>query len=340
MKNILLIGLLSLFFNVNTVNAQTISSPTINQIKARDQLICGIHTDLPGFASLSSQGEWTGLDIDYCKAIAAAVLGDSKKVKYIPLNISQRFTALQNREIDVLARNITLTMTRDTQLGMSQTAINFYDSVGFMTHKKFKAKSIKDLKGATLCSLNGAWMIPLVDDYFKKNKINYSVIYFEKFELLVKAYETGRCNVYSNDLSQLAIVRSTLKNSEHVLLSDIAFKSFLGPLVRSDDDVWRKTVTWVHNALITAEELGVTSTNIDSQSFENNEVARLLGEKNFDLGKGLTLDSKWAYRIIKQVGNYQEIYERNVGNNSSIKLSRGINNLWNKGGLHHAPTMH
>jgi general L-amino acid transport system substrate-binding protein len=324
-----------------TASATILNNTTLAKVVNRGVLHCGIHTNLPGFASLTSQSKWEGLDVDVCRAIAAAVLKDANKVKYYPLDITQRFTALQQGEVDVLARNVTLTMSRDSDLKMSMTAINFYDFVGFMTHKKYNVKSTKELKGATVCSLTGAWTVPLITDYFNRMNINFSILYFDKLDLLISAYKTGRCNVYANDVSQIAIIKSTyLESKDHVILPDVAFKSPLGPMVRNDDDNWRKLVTWVHLSTVTAEELGVTSKNVD-QSFEgNNEVARLLGRKDFHLGKELGLDKEWAYRVIKQVGNFEEIYNKNVGKDSNIKLDRGINNIWSKGGLHYAPIMH
>lgn len=334
--------LLAAFLSVPLASAATaIDNATLNKVIARGTLHCGIHSNLPGFASRTSQGNWEGLDVDVCRAIAAAVLKDANKVKYYPLDVTQRFTSLQQGEIDVLARNVTLTMSRDSDLRMSMTAINFYDFVGFMTHKKYNVTSAKELKGATVCSLTGVWTVPLITDYFNRMKIKFSILYFDKLDLLINAYKSGRCNVYANDVSQLAIIKSNyLESNEHVILPDVVFKSPLGPMVRNNDDEWRKLVKWVHMSTIMAEELGVTSKNVDQQFEGNNEVARLLGRNNFHLGKELGLDNKWAYRVIKQVGNLEEIYNNNVGKNSKINLNRGINNIWSNGGLHYAPIMH
>lgn len=322
-------------------NASQTKKSTFDTVVERGYLKCGIHTGLPGFATFNSQRNWEGLDVDICKSVAAAVLKDANKVQYYPLDITQRFPALKKGEVDILSRNVTLTASRDTDLDMSMTAINFYDYVGFLTHKKYNVKSSKELKGATVCSLTGAWTVPLITDYFNKINVKFSIIYFDKLDLLIQAYKSERCNVYANDVSQLSIIQSTyLDNNEHHILPDVVFKSPLGPLVRNDDDNWRKIVKWSFYATVAAEELGVNSKNVDQPFTDNNEISRLLGRKDFHIGKNLGLDKEWAYRIIKQVGNLEEIYHRNIGKQSKINLERGINNLWTNGGLHYSVIVH
>ena len=313
---------------------------TIDAIKARGQVICGVNPSLPGFAAADSQGNWTGFDVDVCKAIAATVLNDATKVKWTPLNASQRFAALQAGEIDVLSRNTTWTLTRDASLGLNFTGVTYYDGQGFMVTKKSKITSAKQLKGATVCVQSGTTTEKNLADYSKAMKLNMKPVVFETQEATNKAYFTGRCQVYTTDASGLASVRNkeATNPEDHLILPDLISKEPLGPSVRRGDDEWFAIVKWVVFALIEAEEYGITQANVDQMKASSTDpvVQRILGTSE-DTGKLLGLDKEWAYRAIKAVGNYGEMFERNVGPKSTLKLPRGANNLWSKGGLIYAP---
>jgi general L-amino acid transport system substrate-binding protein len=313
---------------------------TIDAIKARGQVICGVNPSLPGFAAADSQGNWTGFDVDVCKAIAATVLNDASKVKWTPLNASQRFAALQAGEIDVLSRNTTWTLTRDASLGLNFTGVTYYDGQGFMVTKKSKITSAKQLKGATVCVQSGTTTEKNLADYSKAMKLNMKPVVFETQEATNKAYFTGRCQVYTTDASGLASVRNkeATNPEDHLILPDLISKEPLGPSVRRGDDEWFAIVKWVVFALIEAEEYGITQANVDQMKASSTDpvVQRILGTSE-DTGKLLGLDKEWAYRAIKAVGNYGEMFERNVGPKSTLKLPRGANNLWSKGGLIYAP---
>jgi general L-amino acid transport system substrate-binding protein len=313
---------------------------TIDAIKARGQVICGVNPSLPGFAAADSQGNWTGFDVDVCKAVAATVLSDATKVKWTPLNASQRFAALQAGEIDVLSRNTTWTLTRDASLGLNFTGVTYYDGQGFMVTKKSKITSAKQLKGATVCVQSGTTTEKNLADYSKAMKLNMKPVVFETQEATNKAYFTGRCQVYTTDASGLASVRNkeATNPADHLILPDLISKEPLGPSVRRGDDEWFAIVKWVVFALIEAEEYGITQANVDQMKSSSTDpvVQRILGTSE-DTGKLLGLDKEWAYRAIKAVGNYGEMFERNVGPSSTLKLPRGANNLWSKGGLIYAP---
>jgi general L-amino acid transport system substrate-binding protein len=312
---------------------------TIDAIKARGQVICGVNPSLPGFAAADSQGNWTGFDVDVCKAVAATILNDATKVKWTPLNASQRFAALQAGEIDVLSRNTTWTLTRDASLGLNFTGVTYYDGQGFMVTKKSKITSAKQLKGATVCVQSGTTTEKNLADYSKAMKLNMKPVVFETQEATNKAYFTGRCQVYTTDASGLASVRNkeATNPDDHLILPDLISKEPLGPSVRRGDDEWFAIVKWVVFALIEAEEYGITQANVDQMKSSTDPVVqRILGTSE-DTGKLLGLDKEWAYRAIKAVGNYGEIFERNVGPKSTLKLPRGANNLWSKGGLVYAP---
>ena len=312
---------------------------TIDAIKARGQIICGVNPSLPGFAAADSQGNWTGFDVDVCKAVAATILNDATKVKWTPLNASQRFAALQAGEIDVLSRNTTWTLTRDASLGLNFTGVTYYDGQGFMVTKKSKITSAKQLKGATVCVQSGTTTEKNLADYSKAMKLNMKPVVFETQEATNKAYFTGRCQVYTTDASGLASVRNkeATNPDDHLILPDLISKEPLGPSVRRGDDEWFAIVKWVVFALIEAEEYGITQANVDQMKSSTDPVVqRILGTSE-DTGKLLGLDKEWAYRAIKAVGNYGEIFERNVGPKSTLKLPRGANNLWSKGGLVYAP---
>lgn len=311
---------------------------TLDGIKARGQVVCGVHTGLAGFSAADSDGKWNGLDSDICRAIAAAVLGDGGKVKFVPLPAQARFMALQSGEIDVLSRNTTFTLTRDASLGLSLTAVTYYDGQGFMVPVRSKIKTPKQLKGQTVCVQSGTTTEKNLTDYSKANGLSVKPVVFEKLEAVEGAYFSGRCIAYTTDVSGLASVRSkSAKNpADHVILPEIISKEPLGPLVRRGDDEWFAIVKWVVYGLIEAEENGVTQANVDAMKSSNDPVVgRMLGVTE-DTGKLLGLDREWLARAIKTTGNYGEIFERNVGPKSTLKLPRGLNNLWNKGGIMYA----
>jgi general L-amino acid transport system substrate-binding protein len=311
---------------------------TLDAIKQRGQVVCGVNTGLAGFSQADSSGNWTGLDVDVCKAVAAAVLGDANKVKWVPLTAQQRFTALQSGEVDVLSRNTTFSLTRDASLGLHITTPTYYDGQGFMVPTKSKIKDAKQLKGQTVCVQSGTTTEKNLTDYSKSNNLGIKPIVFEKVEAATGAYFSGRCVAYTTDASGLASVRNKeAKNAdEHVILPQLISKEPLGPMVRRGDDEWFAIVKWVIYGLLEAEEYGITQANADaSKSSTDPVVQRILGTTE-DTGKLLGLDKEWMGRAIKAVGNYGEVFERNVGPKSSLKLPRGANNLWHKGGLMYA----
>ena len=311
---------------------------TLDTVKQHGSLTCGVTIGLPGFGQPDDKGNWTGLDVDYCRAVAAAVLGDDKKVKYVPTTGKERFTALQSGEVDMLARNTTWTMSRDSALGLSFTGINYFDGQGFMVKKSLGVKSAKELNDATVCVGTGTTTELNLADYFKTSNMTYKPVVFEKAEEVNAAYDAGRCDVYTTDQSGLYAQRLRLKNpDEHVVLPEIISKEPLGPSVRQGDFQWFTLNKWVYFALLNAEELGVTSKNVDEMLKSTNpEVRRLVGVEG-DFGKAIGLDNDWVVRILKGVGNYGEIFERNVGPNTPLKIARGVNNLWTKGGIQYAP---
>jgi general L-amino acid transport system substrate-binding protein len=313
---------------------------TLDAINQRGQLVCGVNPSLPGFSAADSQGNWAGLDVDVCKAIAATILKDASKVKWVPLNASQRFAALQSGEIDILSRNTTWTLTRDASLGLFFTGTTYYDGQGFMVTKKSKITSAKQLKGATVCVQSGTTTEKNLNDYSKAMNLNMKPVVFETQEATNKAYFAGRCQAYTTDASGLASVRNKEAGNpdDHVILPELISKEPLGPSVRRGDDEFFTIAKWVVFALIEAEEYGITQANVDQMVKDSKDpvVQRILGTSE-DTGKLLGLDKEWAYRAIKAVGNYGEIFERNVGPKSALKLPRGANNLWSKGGFMYAP---
>ena len=312
---------------------------TLDTIKQRGQLVCGVNTGLAGFSQADSQGNWTGLDVDICKALAASILSDAGKVKWVPLNASQRFAVLQSGEIDVLSRNTTWTLTRDASLGLHFTGVTYYDGQGFMVPKKTKITSAKQLKGATVCVQSGTTTEKNLTDFSKQANLNIKPVVFDTQEATNKAYFAGRCQAYTTDASGLASVRNkeATNPDDHLILPELISKEPLGPSVRRGDDEFFAIVKWVTFALIEAEEYGITQANVDQMKSSTDPVVqRILGTSE-DTGKLLGLDKDWAYRAIKAVGNYGEIFERNVGPKSALKLPRGANNLWNKGGFMYAP---
>lgn len=315
---------------------------TLDGIKSRGQVVCGVHTGLAGFSAADSAGKWTGLDVDVCRAVAAAVLSDPEKVKYVPLTAQQRFTALQSGEIDLLSRNTTLTLTRDASLGLQGTVVTYYDGQGFIVPKKSNIKSPKQFKNQTVCVQSGTTTEKNLTDYSKANNLNMKTVVFEKEEAATAAYFAGRCISYTTDASGLASIRNKVATNpaDHVILPDLVSKEPLGPMVRRGDDEWLAIVKWVIYGLVEAEEYGVTQANVDQlkASSQDPVVKRILGTGE-DMGKLLGLDKDWMARAIKATGNYGEIFERNVGPKSALGLPRGINNQWNKGGLMYALPM-
>jgi general L-amino acid transport system substrate-binding protein len=309
---------------------------TMDAVKSKGFVQCGVNTGLAGFAAPDSQGVWKGIDVDVCRAVAAAVLGDASKVRYTPLTAQQRFTALQSGEVDILARNTTWTSSRDSSLGLDFTAVNFYDGQGFMVHKKLNVKSAKELDGATVCVQSGTTTELNLADYFRANNMKLTPVVFEKLEEATGTYISGRCDAYTTDRSGLASTRSSqgANASEHVILPEVISKEPLAPAVRQGDSKWEDVVRWSFFAMLEGEEFGLTSANIESkQNDANPNIQRFVG-KTGDMGKQLGLENNWAYNIIKQVGNYGESYERNI---KPIGLERGVNELWSKGGLMYAP---
>jgi general L-amino acid transport system substrate-binding protein len=294
---------------------------------------------LAGFGAADSQGKWTGLDVDICKAIASAVLGSAEKVKFIPLSAPQRFTALQSGEIDILSRNTTFSLSRDASLGLHQTAVTFYDGQGFMVPVKSNIKSAKQLKGASVCVQSGTTTEKNLTDFSKAHKLDIKPIVFEKLEAANAAYFLGRCKAYTTDASGLASIRSKEAKDpkEHLILPDLISKEPLGPMVRRGDDEWLAISKWVIFGLIEAEEYQINSKNIESLKNQSTDpvVMRLIG-KSEDMGKLLGLDREWLARPLLQVGNYAEIFDRNVGEKTPLNLKRGINALWSQGGLQYA----
>ena len=313
---------------------------TLDNVKKNGMLNCGVSTGLPGFAEVGADKKWKGLDVDMCRAVAAAVLGDATKVKIVPLTAKERFTALQSGEIDLLSRNTTWTNTRDTSLGLNFAGINYYDGQGFLVSKKLGVRSAKQLDGASVCITAGTTTELNLAEYFNLNGMKYSPITYDTADQVTKGFEAGRCDLITSDASQLYALRTKMKNpNNYKVLPQIISKEPLGPVVRQGDDVWFNIVRWSLNALKAAEEFGITSKNVDkmAKTSKNPEVKRILGVTG-NIGKNLKLDSKWAYNIIKQVGNYGESFKRNVGKGSPLKISRGLNNLWTtKGGLQYSP---
>lgn len=310
---------------------------TLDEVRARGVLIVGVNPGVAGFSMPDEKGVWKGLDVDTAKAIAAAVLGDANKVKYVALTAVQRLPALQSKEIDVLCRNTTVTLTRETVNGLNFAHVNYYDGQGFLIPKKLNVRSAKQLKGATVCTLPGTTTEMNAADYFRKNGMPWKALVIESNTELNKAFFAGRCDVLTSDASQLAAIRSVAPNpDDYIILPEIISKEPLAPVVRHGDDQWYDVVNWTVNALIEAEELGITSKNVDEMlKSDDPQIKRILGVIP-GMGKALGLDEKWAYNIIKQVGNYGEIFDRNVGPKTPLRLERGLNDLWTRGGLMYA----
>jgi len=337
MKQLIKLGIISALA-VSVGSAAIAQEKTLDAVKQRGVLNCGVNVGLPGFSQPDDKGNWTGFDVDYCKAIAAVVVGDANKVKYVPTTAKERFTALQSGEVDVLARNTTWTLARDSSLGLSFIGVNYYDGQGLMVKKSLGVKSAKELNGASVCVQTGTTTELNLADYFRTNKMDYKPVVFEKAAEIVQAYQAGRCDVFTTDASGLYAERLQMqKPDDHIVLPEIISKEPLGPSVRQGDSQWFTIVKWVHFALLNAEELGVTQANIEEmKSSTNPDIRRLVGVEG-DFGKGLGLDNDWAVRAVKAVGNYGEIFDRNVGKGSRIKIERGLNAQWKDGGLQYAP---
>jgi general L-amino acid transport system substrate-binding protein len=317
----------------------TAQAGTLADVQARGVVLCGVTTGLAGFAAPDSAGEWHGLDIDLCKAVASAVFGDASKVEYKPLSAEQRFTALQSGEVDFLARNSTWTLSRDSQLGLDFVAVNYYDGQGFMVKKSLGVTSAKELKGATVCVQEGTTTEKNLGDFDRVNSLGMQPVKFKENEQAIGAYDEGRCDAYTTDASGLAAERTTMKDpSENIILPEIISKEPLGPVVRHGDNQWGDIVRWSHFATLIAEEKEITQANVGDvmASSTDPEVRRFLGVED-KMGEGLGLSNDWAVNIIKAVGNYGEIFERNVGLKTPLALARGLNDLWTRGGLQYAP---
>jgi general L-amino acid transport system substrate-binding protein len=314
------------------------NSATLDQVKSKGFVQCGVTQGLPGFSSPDDKGNWSGIDVDICRAIAAAIFNDATKVKFTPLSTKDRFTALQSGEIDVLSRNTTWTLDRDAKMGLNFAAVVYYDGQGLMVKKSMKVNSALELSGATVCTQTGTTTELNLADYFRNNKMKYEVVAFATADETLKSYESGRCDVFTTDASQLYSQRLKLANPEdHAILPEIISKEPLGPVVRHGDDQWLDIVKWTVFGLVNAEELGVTAANVDDMKKSTNpEIRRLLGVEG-NLGEGLGLSSDWIVRMVKSVGNYGEIFDRNLGVGSKLQIDRGLNKLWSKGGIMYAP---
>lgn len=311
---------------------------TLKNVKKRGAVVCGVSQGLPGFSNPDNQGSWTGIDVDICRALGAAIFGNPSAVKYTALSAKERMTALQSGEVDVLARNTTWSMHRDTALGIDFAAINYFDGQGFMVRKDLGVRSALELDGATLCTNQGTTTELNAADYFRSNKMKYEMVAFEKADEAIAAYNTGRCDAYTTDHSALYAQRLKLTDPKaHTVLPEIISKEPLGPAVRQGDDNWADIVQWTHYATVAAEEMGVSSRNVErKKNAKDPSVRRLLGMDG-TFGKNLGIRADWAYQIIRHVGNYGEIFERNVGVNTPLGIKRGLNALWTKGGLQYSP---
>lgn len=326
----------ALGFSATAALAQAPS--TLRNVQSKGFVQCGVTQGLAGFSMPDSAGNWTGLDVDLCRALAAAIFNDPTKVRFSPLSAKDRFTALQSGEIDVLSRNTTWTLQRDTSLGLNFAGINYFDGQGFMVRKSLNVKSARELSGASVCVQTGTTTELNVADFFRANNLKYEPVVFASADETVKAYDSGRCDVFTTDASGLYAERVKLaKPDDHVVLPEIISKEPLGPVVRHGDDQWLDVVKWVHFAMITAEELNITKANLDQMMQSTNpEIRRVLGVEG-NAGEALGLTKDWVVRIVRHVGNYAEAFDRNVGPSTRLGISRGLNALWTKGGLQYAP---
>jgi len=318
--------------------AITAHAATLDTVKQRGQLVCGVSTGFAGFSTPDSQGNFKGLDVDYCKAISAAIFGDASKVRYVALTAQNRFTALQSGEIDVLLRNSTQTYLRAVSIGLHMGPVNFYDGQGFAVKKDIKVDKIAGLNGATVCVAQGTTHEVTLGDYGRAHNITWQPVVFERVDTMYQAFFSGRCDAMTQDASALAgaVATAAPNPADYLVLNETISKEPLGPFTRNGDEAWSNFIAWIHYGLIEAEELGVTQANVDEQAKSQNPAPqRLLGVSG-EFGSRFGLDNKWMFNALKAVGNYGEIFERNVGASSPLKLSRGLNGLWTKGGLMYA----
>lgn len=318
--------------------ASSASAATLDEVKERGQVVCGVSTGLPGFSSPDDQGNWEGLDVDVCHGVAAAVFGDASQVQFVPLNAKERFTALQSGEVDVLSRNTTWTATRDTTLGLNFAGVSFYDGQGFLVKKSLGVDSAEQLDGAAFCVQSGTTTELNLADYFQANDMSFEPVVFDTSDQTVGGFEAGRCDVLTSDTSQLNALRIKLADPDSAkVLPEVISKEPLGPVVRQGDDQWFNIVKWSLFAMLNAEEMGINSENIEEmKASDKPSVARFMGSEG-DFGQAMGLSSDWAYNIVSQVGNYGEVFARNVGADSPLDIERGINALWTQGGVQYAP---
>jgi general L-amino acid transport system substrate-binding protein len=322
-----------------TFAASAATAATLDDVKAKGFLQCGVSQGLIGFSNPDEQNNWTGMDVDFCRAVAAAIFNDGQKVKFTPLSAKDRFAALTSGEVDILSRNTTWTMGRDTSQGMTFAGVMYYDGQGFMAKKSLNVDSALKLNGATVCTQTGTTTELNLADYFRANNMTYQVVAFEKNEEVLKAYDEGRCDAFTTDQSGLYADRLKMSSpDDHLVLPEIISKEPLGPVVRQGDTGWFNVVKWTYFALLTAEEFGITSANVDDlkANSQSPEIRRILGAEG-DFGVGIGLANDWVVNIVKAVGNYGEIFERNVGEKTPLKIARGKNALWSQGGLQYAP---
>ena len=323
---------------LSSLTQTALADGTLEAVKERGFVQCGVNTGLPGFSNADADGRWSGIDVDLCRAVAAAVLGDAEKVRFTPLTAKERLTAVQSGEVDLLSRNTTWTLTRDTSLGLHFTGVTYYDGQGFMVKKALGITSARELDGAAVCILAGTTTELNLADYFRTHGMSYEPVVFDTADQTARGFEAGRCDALTSDQSQLYALRLKLSEPDKaVVLPEVISKEPLGPVVRQGDDRWFNIVRWTLFALVNAEELGVASADVDAQKDSTNPaIRRLLGLEGIK-GTGLGLGDDWAYQAIKQVGNYGEIYARNVGEGSRLGIPRGLNRLWKDGGLQYAP---
>jgi len=317
-----------------------VQGATLNDVRDKDYLDCGVSTGIPGFSNPDSQGRWSGLDVDVCRAVAAAVLGDADKVRYTPLTPGDRFNALSSGEVDLLSRNTTWTHSRDTTMGMIFAGIAFYDGQGFMVTRSSGLESASELNGAAICIQSGTTSELNLADFFREHNMKYQPVAFTTSDQTLEGFQAGRCNVLSSDLSQLYAQRTRLKDRDSVrILPDVISKEPLGPAVRQGDMQWYNIVKWTLYAMVNAEEYGVDQDNVDAMRASDKPVIQRMLGVNGDTGRAMGLSADWAYQIIKQVGNYGEVFERNVGQDSELGFDRGLNELWSRGGILYAPPL-
>ncbi|WP_338035033.1 amino acid ABC transporter substrate-binding protein [Grimontia indica] len=311
---------------------------TLEKVKNAGVISCGVSTGLPGFSNPNANGEWEGIDVEFCQAMAAAVLGDKSKVKFVPLTAKERFTALQSGEIDVLSRNTTWTLQRDGTLGLNFVGVNYYDGQGFMVKKDLGVKSALELDGASVCVQSGTTTELNLSDYFRSNGMSFKPVVYDTYDATVKGFESGRCDTLTTDQSGLYASRIKLADPDSaVVLPEIISKEPLGPVVRQGDDNWFNIAKWTLNTMINGEEFNITSANVDEMvNSKDPNIRRILGQDG-PKGKGLGLNDDWGYQVIKQVGNYDESFQRTVGSDSPLQISRGVNALWTDGGILYAP---